>query len=487
MSNSKSDATKGSASETRMRIVKTPEDVAALSHLSEEEKAMARENLGKIPGGEGWHLLGNDPELQGVLHLFELSVQALLKPDLQFIPFGPMNIACIEVARHMKCEWQAGALSVSTASAIGTWLSKEDCFHSQLGMLGFPDSKLWNDEQRLTIKFIRACLENKMTDELYNQARETWGQQKLLRIIVWIGFCHMWSMLINMAKVTWPKMHVAPLPNESMMSAYHSHTAKTWENLQGVWASVVPFFKALRQNMDQLSEQPEGMRFPIICTAADVEALSHLSEEEKAMALENLGKIPGGEGWFLLGNDPELQGFLHLIELSIAMLLEPDNQFVPFSPMSLGLSEVARQAGCEYTAGAMGVCTASAIGTWVADKDSYHSQMGMLDFPDSALWTDEQRMTIKFVRACLENKMTDELFDQALKTWGEKKILRHIVWLGFAHMWAMIMNTAKLSWPKMHSAPIPQKAMVDGYYSHISKIWEGLQDVWASVTPFFKQ
>ncbi|MBT8340826.1 MAG: hypothetical protein HKP58_20370 [Desulfatitalea sp.] len=487
MSHSKSNATKGSSSQTRMRIVKTPEDVEALSHLNDEEKVMARENLGKIPGGEGWNLLGNDPKLQGVLHMFELTVQELLKPDLQFVPFGPMNMACIEVARHMKCEWQAGALSVCTASAIGTPISKEDCFHSQMGVLDFPDSKLWTDEQRMTIKFIRACLNNKMTDELYSQAHATWGQKKLLRIIAWIGFCHMWAMFINAAKVSWPKMHVAPMPNASLMDAYHSHTAKVWQDLQEVWASVTPFLKVLKQSTSELSVQPEGVRFPIIRSAADIETLAHLSEEEKALARENLDKIPGGEGWFLLGSDPELQGFLHIVELSIALLLAPDSQFVPFGGMNVGCIEVARQMGCEWQAGVLNVITASAIGTWVSDENCYHSQLGMLDFPDSALWTDEQRVTIKFIRACLENTMTDELFDQARKTWGEQKLLRHIAWVGFAHMWAMIINTANVGWHKVHQLPIPDESLKQGYESHIAKIFEDLQGVWAAVTPFFKK
>ncbi|MBT8340507.1 MAG: hypothetical protein HKP58_01835 [Desulfatitalea sp.] len=42
--------------------------------------------------------------------------------------------------------------------------------------------------------------------------------------------------------------------------------------------------------------------------------------------------------------------------------------------------------------------------------------------------------------------MSDELFDQALKTWGEKKTLRHILFVGFAFQCAMFQNACKLRW-----------------------------------------
>ncbi|MBT8340780.1 MAG: hypothetical protein KJP07_12265, partial [Desulfatitalea sp.] len=74
------------------------------------------------------------------------------------------------------------------------------------------------------------------------------------------------------------------------------------------------------------TKQPKGIRLPIVRTAADIDKLPHLSDEEKALAKANLKKVAPSDGWYLLGNNPELQWFWQLIELALVHRLAPDAQ-----------------------------------------------------------------------------------------------------------------------------------------------------------------
>ncbi|MBT8342101.1 MAG: hypothetical protein HKP58_14400 [Desulfatitalea sp.] len=184
---------------------------------------------------------------------------------------------------------------------------------------------------------------------------------------------------------------------------------------------------------------PEGFRMPLIKSPADVEALSHLSPDEKALGVENLKKFPPSDGYFIMGNDPDMQATLRIMEMEITSLLHPDHQGIPFSPMNLMALEVARHIGNDYLTGLMQNVTANTIGDFQKPYDHY-MKLGMIENQDSAVWNDEQQLAIKFTRACLEFNMTDEVFEQARAAWGEKKVLRYIAWISYVHQWGMIQS-----------------------------------------------
>lgn len=46
-----------------------------------------------------------------------------------------------------------------------------------------------------------------------------------------------------------------------------------------------------------------------------------------------------------------------------------------------------------------------------------------LNFPDSDIWSDDERLSLKFVKAVFTFKMTDELWDACVEAWGVKWIL----------------------------------------------------------------
>ncbi|MBT8342100.1 MAG: hypothetical protein HKP58_14395 [Desulfatitalea sp.] len=227
---------------TRLPIVKTPADVAALTNLSKEEKEMALVNLKKVPLSDGWALLGSDPELQAFMHIIEQQSTALLDGDFQGAPFSPMNLVTLAVVKHTGNDYMDGLFSALTAVEIGQYkLSKDE--YMKLGVLDNPDSCLWNDEERLSLKFASAVLNNTMTDELFEQARTTWGEQKLLRLFFWMSFAHTWGMLNNMMNIKLlPEMvqqMKQGLPPEAVAMLVGKYQ-KTRTDLKAFWDENIP-------------------------------------------------------------------------------------------------------------------------------------------------------------------------------------------------------------------------------------------------------
>ena len=181
----------------RLPQIQTPADVDALSHLSDEEKAYGKVVLKKIPTSHGWLVLGHDPELQATWHLLEREDTALLEGDFQGVPFGPMHLISLETSRQTGNDYVHGlfcALTVRQIEAYG--LPADDA--AKIALSANPESGIWNEEERLIIRFTQAVLENKMTDELFEQVRTAWGEKRLLRLFAWVNFVNMWARLANM-------------------------------------------------------------------------------------------------------------------------------------------------------------------------------------------------------------------------------------------------------------------------------------------------
>ncbi|MBT8342534.1 MAG: hypothetical protein HKP58_06040 [Desulfatitalea sp.] len=197
MSDSKCKATNSAA--PRMPMVKTPADVEALSSLTEEEKALALDNLKKVPLSDGWALMGNDPELQAFMHIIEQQATALLDGDFQCAPLTPMNLVTLEAVRRSGNDYMKTLFFAITAVELREFNKEED--YPKLGLLDDPDCSLWTEEERLVLKFAQAVLDNKMTDELFSQARTAWGDKKLLRLFFWMGYVNLWGLLNNMLNI----------------------------------------------------------------------------------------------------------------------------------------------------------------------------------------------------------------------------------------------------------------------------------------------
>ncbi|MBT8340025.1 MAG: hypothetical protein KJP07_08430 [Desulfatitalea sp.] len=185
--------------ETRIPVIRTAEDIDALPHLSEQEKALGKANLAMPEiggGGDCLGLMGNDPEMQMVWGLTERMAEGLLEPDGQGIPYGLMNLISLQVPRLMKSEWLLTGFQLVTYSGTPLW-DKEKPRYYLMGMLEVPDSEFWTDEQKTVLKFTEACMQNKMTDELFNHAKKLWGEKKMLRLIFYMGFVQTACMIAD--------------------------------------------------------------------------------------------------------------------------------------------------------------------------------------------------------------------------------------------------------------------------------------------------
>ncbi|MBT8341205.1 MAG: hypothetical protein HKP58_07815 [Desulfatitalea sp.] len=203
-----------SASAQRMPSIMNKDDFEALTHLSEEERARGIDTMSKITLNPAWGILGSDPDLQRLMHMLQTGLVTLLSPDTQFRPGSPMNLIAIEVARRYGCEWQLSALcEIAYRNGESDEWKDENFSSSALGVLDHPESQLWNEEQRLTLRLVDAILENDWTDELVKEAREMWGDKKFLRLIMWVAYCLAWPMIIQMAN-----MPFAPFSGTAMVT-----------------------------------------------------------------------------------------------------------------------------------------------------------------------------------------------------------------------------------------------------------------------------
>ena len=227
---------------------------------------------------------------------------------------------------------------------------------------------------------------------------------------------------------------------------------------------------------------PYGYRLPVIDKDASVLSLPHLSNEEKILGLENLHKIPPSDGWYLLGSDPELQAFLSIMEKGILRLLQSDSQFNPGSPMSLSCLQIAKNSRFEWMATVMSHISVKGIELW-KKEDFSPENLGLLDFSNSGLWTEEQRLTLEFTKACQKNTMTDELYEQAKDAWGEKGILRLMMWFGFVRIWAILQDIMKV---RFEPGTIPEEGvspeMVESFKPDLDAFWKALMEVWSTTS-----
>jgi hypothetical protein len=68
--------------------------------------------------------------------------------------------------------------------------------------------------------------------------------------------------------------------------------------------------------------------------------------------------------------------------------------------------------------------TRTVMGGWASEGAGItRTKLLLIDMPDADIWTDDERLALKFVKAAFEWQMTDQLWDAATKAWGEKWIL----------------------------------------------------------------
>jgi hypothetical protein len=171
----------------RMDSIRTPEQVATIPHLSPEDQKFAVETIKRTPPTDGWRILANDPDVMAAWQMMERYHLGLLYPEFQAMPGTTLSMMTVLVGKHRKSEYVDGLLS-SYLTRMNDVYKKGDDANTKMLMLEHPDAAFWTDEERLTIKFVNATLDNKMTDELFAEAIKTWGEQKTIRYLSWIAY-----------------------------------------------------------------------------------------------------------------------------------------------------------------------------------------------------------------------------------------------------------------------------------------------------------
>ncbi|MCC8142081.1 MAG: hypothetical protein LIO56_06075 [Lachnospiraceae bacterium] len=193
--------------------------------------------------------------------------------------------------------------------------------------------------------------------------------------------------------------------------------------------------------------KPGGLRLPCIQTDEEVDQIEWLSDEEKKFAKLNLKKVPSTEGWRMLGNDPYTQAFWQFIERFNTAIQNDKGQHqmqsTPCCFLSICHMIVSKRSGNEYMLGVIGSCLVDSV-------EGFKTEFGiekmflMIDHPESALWNDEERLCINFINALYDYSMTDEIFQEALDTWGEQQTIRNISWFAYVLGWGSLLSALNM-------------------------------------------
>ena len=192
--------------------------------------------------------------------------------------------------------------------------------------------------------------------------------------------------------------------------------------------------------------QPPGARLRLLHKPADYEDLSHLSEAEKDTIdkilvgfHEQFGSEPPHFITAML-NDPALYVVWGSFYNGVKKLLGDSylDKQVRGSVVDLMYVNIMKHWGCQQ---GMETYIENYVG-----RDTYDVRKTVLiDFPDSDVFSAEERLAIRFSNAVLGNAMTDEIFDEALERWGVKMTLRYIAWIGTYSSVTMFLDALALT------------------------------------------
>jgi hypothetical protein len=202
----------------------------------------------------------------------------------------------------------------------------------------------------------------------------------------------------------------------------------------------------------------------VVRKAEDLDEMD-LDEEERALALgqiqwgaEHDFPITNTMGMWL--NDPKFQTTYHrdyhnaLIGLCQELQADPlqGSYLMPGTALNLMFLSVAKHFHWTWGMGSL-----AAVEPGVDGFDAEH--VFMLDFPESEVWTDEQRLALVFTKAVLTLSVTDELMASAIETWGVKLTIRHLGMIGSLTSQALFMSAFNVT-GRWNDAPGSEIAMV---------------------------
>ena len=209
---------------------------------------------------------------------------------------------------------------------------------------------------------------------------------------------------------------------------------------------------------DVLEDKPLPPRPPRVRplrTAADVDAVPYFDDEEKRVATATLvrsvvryGAQPtitvctsvhdplAAAARFAYGQD--LDGLLQNIGQTRHTTLG--------SLLNLLVLTVLRHVGDECLIGAI------SAGKGVMVPGFKHHHYALMDFPESEVWSPDQRLMLRYAKALLNDDVTDELWREAVDAWGVRQCLRYIQFMGRFWTAGVIDRTLRVPHPMYRDA-----------------------------------
>lgn len=207
--------------------------------------------------------------------------------------------------------------------------------------------------------------------------------------------------------------------------------------------------------------QVPGHRFPLIISPEGFEALSYLSDDEKALGAEMLrvaatdiegveqppdhAAVQAHNPSLLLQSDPELfKNVMTFYDGFGKLVVGMDNDEIMATTGADGHKATDTEDLRRYHTSIFMVAKLAQLtgdefmvrmsATNPALKLS-RQQLGLLDQPQSSVWNDEERLILEYTEAVYNRTVSDELFARAEEFWGRKQLLRYSLWIGIYACW----------------------------------------------------
>jgi hypothetical protein len=209
-----------------------------------------------------------------------------------------------------------------------------------------------------------------------------------------------------------------------------------------------------RLTADDLTKSEKLARPPRVAplyTAKDVAAVPYFDDEERLLAetkllrsvekYDNQPTITVATG----AHDPHGATAIGAYGDAIRPLVTPtkaDGHTVGGTILNLLVMQTHRHTRDE--------CLLAGLARFAADRHAPGFKVhhyALLDFPESEVWSDEQRLMIRWSKAVLDNTMTDDLWRQAETAWGVKMCLRYIQFIGYFWHAGVRNRTLRVPYP----------------------------------------
>jgi hypothetical protein len=191
--------------------------------------------------------------------------------------------------------------------------------------------------------------------------------------------------------------------------------------------------EATVENLVDVPLPPRPPRLVPLHTVEQVNAVPYFDDEEKQLAIEMLLRslrLYGNQATMTVAtalHDPKgaAAKFRYGEELSALIGNSGENRHtVQGTLLHLLVLSVLKFTKDEALVGAL-----SAGNGRMAPGFKQHHLM-LMEFPESEVWSAEQRLMLRYVQAVLHHRMTDELWNQAVEAWGVKMCLRYLQYMG---------------------------------------------------------